>query len=115
MLTQTDPVQQFVDVIAVTFQRLARNPQRQGNVVIDTHMVDQAEVLKHHAEARADQRFLVAGQLAGVPAEDLQPPLAGLEAEKHQPQQGGLARPAGTSDKAEAAAGHLQRYVPQHA
>ena len=78
-------------------------------------MVDQAEVLEHHAEARADQRFLVAGQLAGVPAEDLQPSLAGLDAEKHQPQQGGLARAAGAGDKAEAATGHLQRYILQHA
>src|SRR6478735_3535872 len=59
-LTQTDPFQQLGDVVLVARLLAAAHPERQGDIVVGGHVLEQAKVLEDDTDAAAQHRQLVA-------------------------------------------------------
>ena len=55
-LAEADPAQQLDHFAAVARLVLALHAQRQGDVLVGGQMVEQAEILEHHAHAAAQRR-----------------------------------------------------------
>ena len=92
----------------------AGNAQGQGDIVEGGQMVDQAEVLEHHAHAPAIGGQTIARQRDHIGAEHPDRPARGTLGEIEQLEQRRLAGPAGSCEKIETAWKQSERYVGQH-
>ncbi len=52
-VAEADPAQKLHHIVAVTPLMIARHPERQGGVLVGGEMIEQAELLEHHADAPA--------------------------------------------------------------
>src|SRR5262249_9950558 len=69
----------------------AHDPQREGDVLVRRHVVEQPEVLEHDADATPQRRDRVARQCRNVVTELSDKAARRLERQEQQPQQRGLA------------------------
>ena len=66
-LAEADPFQQFDHVGAIARFLAAAHPQRQRDVLVGGHVVEQAEILEHHADPAAHQRQFLRARCASGP------------------------------------------------
>src|SRR5262249_60558234 len=59
-LPEPDPIEKLHDFVAVAFLRTAQHPQRQRDVFIGGHMVEEAKVLEYDTYATAQRRPSIA-------------------------------------------------------
>ena len=109
VIAKPDPGQQFGDVVAILGWLVASNPQRQGGVVEGREVVQQQQILEHHADPPAH-----GGQIAGRHAGDVlaeQPHLTGrgLGGQVDQLEQRAFAGAGGSRDEVERPARQRQR------
>src|SRR5581483_8353845 len=89
-LAKPDPVEQLDDLLAVARLIAAHHAKRQADILVGGHMVEQAEVLKHDADAAAKRGQCVLVQRRHVVAELGDQSTRRLEREEQKPQQRGL-------------------------
>ncbi len=68
-LAEAHPVEQLDHLVAVALLRPAHDAQRQRDVFVGGHMIEQAEILEHDADAAAQRRDGVLRQGGDVMAE----------------------------------------------
>ena len=73
-IAETDPAQQFDDLVAIARLGAAEHAQRQRDVLIGRQMIEQAEILEHQTDAPAQHREIVLAELARVVAEQFDLP-----------------------------------------
>src|SRR5215510_4168770 len=94
-VAEPDPVQQLGDLVAVAVLAAAQDAQRQSHVLERRHVVEQAEILEHDADAAAQGGQRVLAQAADVMTEQADEAAAGLERDEQQAQQRTLSRAEG--------------------
>ena len=92
----------------------AGEPQGQGDVLERAEMVEQAEILEHHADAALQAAGLGAVELRRIAAEDHDPATRDRLGQGQDTQQRGLAGAARAHEEVEAAGGEAQPDVAQH-
>src|SRR5215204_4713391 len=93
VLAEADPAQQLDDLAPVARLVLALHAQRQGDVLVGRQVVEEAEILEHHAHPAAHPGERVAGDADDVPAEERDQPSGRAHRHEDQPQERRLAGP----------------------
>ena len=68
-VAQADPGQKFLHVVVIVAFVAAGQTQGQGDIVESRKMVEQAEILEHHADAAADGGKVLAARRRQIVAE----------------------------------------------
>ena len=110
---EADPAQHLGDVGADLRFRPPGDPERQGEVVGDRQVRQQAEILVHHANAAPEARQRGAARAREQGAEQFHLAPARPEREVHQAQQCGFAGARGSEQPMEAAFGEGKGNVAQ--
>ena len=112
--TEAQPAQQLADMAGDLLVVGAGEPQRQGHVLERAEMVEQAEILEHHADAPLQAAGLGPVELGGVAAEEVKVAAADRLGQRQDTQERGLAGTAGADEEVEAAGRQSQPDVVQH-
>src|SRR5215831_14723371 len=112
-IAEPNPVQQFDHLLAITVLGLPDHPQRQCHVLEGRHVVEQAEILKHDADAppQCGQRVLADG--SDIVAEQRHQPARGPQREKQQTQKRGLTGARGPGEELERTLIDTERKIAQ--
>src|SRR6516165_7982234 len=112
-VAEPDPVQQFDHLLAITVLGLPDHPQRQCHVLEGRHVVEQAEILKHDADAPPQRRQRVLAQRGDIVAEQRDQPARGPQREEQQTQKRGLAGARGAGEELKRMRIDAKRKIPQ--
>jgi hypothetical protein len=112
-LAEADPFEKLDHVAAIARLLAAAHAQRQGHVLVGRHVVEQAEILEHDADAAAQERQFAAGDSRPVLAEDGDQPARRAQRQEEQAQQRRLARAGRAGQELEGAFGDVEGDVPQ--
>src|SRR4029077_20220044 len=100
-LAEPDPLQQLDHLGAVFGFVLAEDAQRQRHVLVGGHVVEQAKILEHQADAAAQGGAAVLGQRRRILVEHGDEAPGRLERQEQHAQQRGLAGAGGAGEKLE--------------
>ena len=100
-IAQPDPAQQFTHMAVDFGVPTTVDAQRQRDVFNGRQMIDQAEVLKHHADSPPQRRQIIAWGQGDVLVEKMHQPARGTQSEIHKLQQRGFAGAAGPRQEME--------------
>src|SRR6266404_5654080 len=114
MVAQAHPGEQFAHVLLHFGFAHPGDAQRQGHVVHRGEMIDQAEILKHHADAPAQLGDLAPAELRHVAPEQAGHPADGTQRQIHDAQQRGFAGAAGPDKEMEGARRQAERDLLQN-
>jgi hypothetical protein len=114
MLLQADPGQELLGVPPDLRAPLACDTQGQGHVLHRGEVVQQAEILEHHADLAAHERPLGAGQIRHVPSEQGDSAAARALGQIDQAQERRLAGPAWTEKVMERPGLQVKRQAAQN-
>ena len=90
-LAEADPFQEIDDFTAVGGFLAPHHPERQCDVLVSRHVIEQAKVLQHDADTLAQIGDRVLAEQRDVVAEQVDQPARRPQRQKQQPQQGGFA------------------------
>ena len=90
------------------------HPERERDVLIGRHVVEQAKILQHDADALAHVRNLILAEQRDVLAEQIDEAARRPNRQKQQPQQRGLAGARGTGEKLEGMRRNQESKVAQN-
>ena len=90
-LAEADPFQEVDHLAAVAGFFAAHDAERQRDVLVGRHVVEQAKILQHDADALAQVRDLILAEQRDVLAEQIDQAARRPQRQKQQPQQRGLA------------------------
>ena len=113
-IAQPDPLQQVGHVLLVVGDALAGDAQRHGHVLPGRHVIEQAEVLEHDADAAAQLGALGGVYAADVLAQHVNLPAGRRHRHEQQAQQRGLAGARGAGEEVERARPQVKGDVAQH-
>src|SRR4051794_25233257 len=112
-LAEPDPFQEVDDLLAVARFAAAHDAERQRDVLIGGHVVEQAEILEHDADALAQVCDLVLAKLRDVVTEQIDEAARRAMREEQQAQQRGLAGAGRAGEKLERMRRDLEVEVAQ--
>ncbi|KAH2824480.1 hypothetical protein KXV85_000749, partial [Aspergillus fumigatus] len=90
-VAEADPAQQVDDLLAIARLAAAHHAERQRDVLVGGHVVEQPEILQHDADAPSQIGDLVLAELGDVMAEQIDQAAGRPVGEEQQAQQRGLA------------------------
>src|SRR5580692_4066389 len=100
-VTEPDPLQELDYFRPVLGLVLADDAQRQRHVLVGGHVVEQAEILEHQADAAAQRGAAVLGERRRILVEHGDQAAGRLERQEQHPQQRGLAGARGAGEELE--------------
>src|SRR5499426_616883 len=112
-IAEPDPAQQFDHLLAITVLGLPDHPQRQCHVLEGRHVVEQAEILKHDADAPPQRGQRVLAEGSDIVAEQRDQSARGPQREKQQTQKRGLAGTRGPGEELERTLIDTERKIAQ--
>ena len=113
-VAQPHPGQQFPHVMGVFAVAPSRQPEGQRHIVVGRKMIQQPEILEHHADAAAKRRQIAAARGGKfLPEQGDEPPGRRL-GQIDQLQKRGLARAGQAGQEGEGAAFQLESDIAQH-
>ena len=113
-VTQPDPFQKVDDIRLVVRFFLANHPERQGNVLVSGQVIEQTEILKHHADFPAKPRKFLLVDHAEVATEHIDQSAGRAKGHEKKANQTGLARSGRAGQKLERLRFDLKTQIFRH-
>src|SRR6202171_1614130 len=113
-LAEADPFQEIADLLAIAGFLAAHHPERQRHGFVSGHVIEQAKVLQHDADALAQVGDLILAEQRDVLAEQIDQAAGRPQRQEQQPQQRGLAGAGGAGEKLEGMGGDQETEVAQN-
>src|SRR6185437_6690313 len=113
-IAETDPLQQIDHLAPVARFGAPHHAEWKRDILVGRHMIEQAEILQHDADALAQvgDRFLVEQRY--IVAEQVHEPPGRPQRQEQEPQQGGLPRAGRAGEKLEGMGRNLEAEVAQN-
>ncbi|GJL96775.1 MAG: hypothetical protein DHS20C06_05920 [Hyphobacterium sp.] len=112
-MRESDPADEFRNVLGIAGAFLARDPKRQGDIFENTQVIEHPEFLKHDPNPAAQIRQILSLQSGGIVAEMLNHTARGFMRHINEAQKRGLPGSGRTREEGETAAFQLERNVFQ--
>ena len=113
-LAEPDPLQEFDHLVAVAVLVAAHDAERQPDILVGRHVIEQAEVLKHHADAPPQGREGIFREPRHVMPEQRDQAAGRADRKEEQPQQRGLAGAGRPGQELERMRLDPEREITQH-
>src|SRR5579863_610109 len=113
-LTKTHPFEKIDDLLAVTRLLPAHYPERQGNVLIGSHVIEQPEVLQHDTDPLAQIGDLILAEQRDIMTEQIDEAAGRPQRQEQQLQERGLTGTRRASEELEGMGGNQEIEVAQN-